>query len=73
MHELYHKYMLYLQKVKIHFSLSDEIAEINERKKIMIVLFIWFVCFLFVFFGGEAGVRSVNFQTYVECIWICIW
>lgn len=38
---------------KIHFSLCDEIAEINERKKIMIVLFIWFVCFLFVFFEGR--------------------
>lgn len=38
---------------KIHFSLCDEIAEINERKKIMIVLFIWFVCFLFVFLEGR--------------------
>lgn len=58
MHELYHKYIimhLYLQKyrVKKRFSLCDKIAEINEKKKITIVLFIWYVWGFFFRFGGE--------------------
>lgn len=78
MHELYHKYIimhLYLQKyrVKKRFSLCDEIAEINEKKKITIVLFIWYVWVVFfVLVGSWCSNSSISNFLNIS-IRMCMW